>query len=56
VVPQVLETLQYAVALALSVERAESVVEARRVAKAACGFGSDSYDVASHLVIRCRLK
>ncbi|OEL38023.1 hypothetical protein BAE44_0000960 [Dichanthelium oligosanthes] len=39
VVPQQLETLDDAVALALSLERAEGVREARRVAKAACAAG-----------------
>ncbi|PVH39491.1 hypothetical protein PAHAL_5G517000 [Panicum hallii] len=58
VVPQQLETLEDAVALALSLERAESVREARRVAKAACAAaGRCSFcDAEGHEEARCEVR
>ena len=58
VVPQVLETLEDAVALALSLERAESVREARRVAKAACAAaGRCSFcDAEGHEEAQCEVR
>ena len=58
VVPQVLETLEDTVALALSLERAESVREARRVAKAACAaVGRCSFcDAEGHEEAQCEVR
>jgi len=58
VVPQVLETLEDAVALALILERAESVREARRVAKAACAAaGRCSFcDAEGHEEAQCEVR
>ena len=56
--PQMLETLEDAVALALILERAESVREARRVAKAACAAaGRCSFcDAEGHEEAQCEVR